>query len=187
MFFFCWCYSLLFSFPTSSQIIRIDFPSMHSAQTNTAHCCAGLWSFKGPVCKILQENYMTFIVIIIIITPVVGAASHPCALSWPSNCVLQSNSMMFKVPCNNVKPSSAELSSWSSPACGLRVKLLVRRKTEDMSKPAGATLRSQAGCPGLEGAGTKHFVGNPLWPLDVFNGSENPAFKANYSCSQCVI
>lgn len=55
---------------------------------------------------------------------------------------------------------------------------MVRRKVEDMTEPAGAMLHSQARCSGLARAGSKHFVGNPLGPHDVLNGSESPAIKA---------
>lgn len=37
-----------------------------------------------------------------------------------------------------------------------------------MTKPTNMTLRSQAEYSGLAGAGSKHFVGNQLWLLDVF-------------------
>ncbi|GAA6065553.1 glutamate receptor 1b isoform X1 [Tachysurus ichikawai] len=86
----------------------------------------------------------------------------------------------------DVKPSGACFTSWSSPACSPRVKLensprwMVRRETEDMAKPAGATLCGQGGCSGLARAGSKHLIGNPLGPPDVLNGSENHSTVKNF-------
>ncbi|CAM4466398.1 unnamed protein product [Leuciscus chuanchicus] len=99
-------------------------------------------------------------------------------------CILHSNSMLLEVARKDVKPSGPGSTSWSSPACGPRIKLengsrrMVRREPEDMAEPAGATLRSQAGCSGLARAGSKHLIGNPLGPPDVLDGSESPAIEA---------
>lgn len=98
-------------------------------------------------------------------------------------CVLNSNSMLLEVTRNDVEPPGAGLASRSSPACGPRVELengscwMVMGKAEDMTKPAGATLRSQARCLGLASAGSERFIGDPLGPPDVLDGSESPAVK----------
>ena len=96
-------------------------------------------------------------------------------------CIFHSNSMLIEVFRDDVEPSSAGFTSWSSPACGPWVKLengfcrMVRRKAEDMTDPAGAALCSQAGCSGLARASSKHLIGNPLGPPDVLDCSESPA------------
>lgn len=49
------------------------------------------------------------------------------------------------------------------------------------------TLYSQAGCSGSAQAISKRFVGDPLGPPDVFNGSESPAVKTIYANSHNLI
>ncbi|KAG7483013.1 hypothetical protein JOB18_036478 [Solea senegalensis] len=91
--------------------------------------------------------------------------------------------MLLEVARNNVEPSGAGLASRSSPAYSPRVKLengsrrRVKGKMENMTKPAGAALCGQTACSGLARSGPKRFIGNPLGPPDVLDGSESPAIK----------
>lgn len=111
-------------------------------------------------------------------------------LSCQLLCILHSISVLLELTRNDAKPRGVWLASWSSPACGSRVKLengsrqMVGSKAAHTTQPVDAALRTQARCSGPARAGFQHFIGNPLRPPDVLSGSGSPAIKAIYSCSQ---
>lgn len=89
-------------------------------------------------------------------------------------CVLRGDSVVSEVILDGVKLEDGF--GW-----------MVWGQAEDMTKLAGATQCSWAGCCRLAHAISKCFVGDPLGSLDVLDGSESPAVKTSYSSSQSLI
>ncbi|KAG7483373.1 hypothetical protein JOB18_047070 [Solea senegalensis] len=84
----------------------------------------------------------------------------------------------FTEPCQG-DVIAAELSGQQGGGSGAKERraIGVKGKMENMTKPAGAALCGQTACSGLARSGPKRFIGNPLGPPDVLDGSESPAIK----------